>query len=56
MNVQRGQTTEIMVKYVTTFNAVIWKLTYGFRQRIYNPENVLLTAITIACILGVLIF
>ena len=37
-----------MVKYnETTFNAILWKLTYGgFRQCIYNAEDVLFAAIT----------
>ena len=47
MNVWRGQTTETLVKYnVTTFNAILRKLTYGFRQCIYNSDNVLLASIT----------
>ena len=47
MNVMRWHDAETTVKYnMTTFNALLLKLTYGFRKRIYNSDNVLLTAIT----------
>ena len=36
-----------MVKYkVTTFSAILQKLTYVFRQHIYNPDNSFTPAIT----------
>ena len=42
----RSQSTETMVKYnVAIFNAILHKLTYGFRQHIYNSDNVLLAVI-----------
>jgi hypothetical protein len=45
MHVRKGNTTFTMMEHnVITFKALLRKLTFGFRQRIYDSENILISA------------